>query len=105
MVRAPPGANVHPECHPRYLLATLSVGPFIFAACWALNCAHRPHYIEHLRAEIQEVTDRLGWSKDAIGSMPKLDSFMKECMRMTPISPRKLNLDHLCIITVFQSRI
>jgi hypothetical protein len=37
--------------------------------------------------------------------MPKLDSFMKECMRMTPISPRKLNLDHLCIITVFQSRI
>ncbi|KIM22627.1 hypothetical protein M408DRAFT_282067 [Serendipita vermifera MAFF 305830] len=44
----------------------------------------RPQYIEPLREEIVEVTEKHGWTKEAIGTMPKLDSFMKECMRVCP---------------------
>lgn len=52
------------------------------------NCLYwllaRPQYIVPLRQEIEEITIRLGWSKEAIGAMIKLDSFVKECMRITP---------------------
>jgi cytochrome P450 len=49
----------------------------------------RPKYIIPLREEIEETVGRLGWTKDAIGQMPKLESFMKECMRMTPLGARE----------------
>jgi hypothetical protein len=45
----------------------------------------RPQYVAPLREEIEETVGRLGWTKDAIGQMPKLESFMKECMRMNPL--------------------
>ncbi|KAG8762350.1 hypothetical protein FRC15_008557, partial [Serendipita sp. 397] len=51
----------------------------------------RPEYIAPLREEIEEVTSKMGWTKNAIGSMPKLESFMKECMRMTPLGPQTMN--------------
>ncbi|KIM22630.1 hypothetical protein M408DRAFT_28548 [Serendipita vermifera MAFF 305830] len=61
----------------------------------SLNLGHalywllaRPKYIAPLREEIEETVGRLGWTKDAIGQMPKLESFMKECMRMTPLGAR-----------------
>ena len=50
---------------------------------------HSPQYFEPLLKEIMEVTARMGWTKDAIGAMPKLDSFMRESMRMNPFSTRK----------------
>ncbi|KIM22626.1 hypothetical protein M408DRAFT_282051 [Serendipita vermifera MAFF 305830] len=45
----------------------------------------RPQYLEPLREEIIEVTEKHGWTKEAVGTMPKLDSFMKECMRVCPV--------------------
>jgi hypothetical protein len=51
-----------------------------------LECSSffRPQYVAPLREEIEETVGRLGWTKDAIGQMPKLESFMKECMRINP---------------------
>lgn len=54
---------------------------FAHAMYWLLA---RPQYVAPLREEIEETVGRLGWTKDAIGHMPKLESFMKECMRMNP---------------------
>jgi cytochrome P450 len=42
-----------------------------------------------LREEIEETVGQLGWTKDAIGHMPRLDSFMKESMRMSPLGARE----------------
>ena len=51
-----------------------------------------PQYAEPLLQEITEVTSRFGWTKEAIGAMPKLDSFLKECMRVTPFETREYDL-------------
>lgn len=51
----------------------------------------RPEYIEPLRAEIAAVTEEMGWTKDALTHMVKLDSFMKESVRITPISSQALS--------------
>ncbi|KAG8831335.1 hypothetical protein FRC18_006753 [Serendipita sp. 400] len=58
----------------------------------SLNVTHiiywllaRPEYIAPLREEIESVTSRLGWTKNGISMMPKLESFMKECMRLGPL--------------------
>lgn len=48
-----------------------------------------PEYFEPLRQEIGDVTDRLGWTKDAIDSMPKIDSFIRESQRMNGLGTRK----------------
>ncbi|KAG8810861.1 hypothetical protein FRC17_002724, partial [Serendipita sp. 399] len=60
----------------------------------SLNITHaiywllaRPEYIKPLREEIENVTNEMGWSKTALGSMPKLESFMKETMRVSPLAP------------------
>ncbi|KIM22628.1 hypothetical protein M408DRAFT_332825 [Serendipita vermifera MAFF 305830] len=86
------------ECNAKNILNRLMITNFAAihtssstvtqALYWLLS---RPHYFEPLRAEILEVTERLGWTREAIGSMPKLDSFMKESMRMTPIGPQIMN--------------
>lgn len=45
----------------------------------------RPEHIEPLRVEISSVVAEYGWSKDAIRHMVKLDSFVKETQRLSPI--------------------
>lgn len=45
------------------------------------DLAARPEYIAPLRAEIEEVISRHGWTKDAMARLVKLDSFMKESSR------------------------
>lgn len=79
------------ERNPRDVLARLLITNFaaIHTSAMALTnglywLLARPQYVNPLLQEITEVTSRLGWSKEAIGAMPKLDSFLKECMRMNP---------------------
>lgn len=64
----------------------------------SLNLTHalywitaRPDYLEPMREEIEAVTSEMGWSKNAIGQMPKVESFMKECMRLVPLAPSTMN--------------
>ncbi|CAG7854401.1 Ent-kaurene oxidase; AltName: Full=Cytochrome P450 503A1; AltName: Full=Cytochrome P450-4 [Serendipita indica DSM 11827] len=58
----------------------------------SLNLTHalywitaRPEYVEPMREEIEAVITEMGWSKNAISHMPKVESFMKECMRVVPL--------------------
>ena len=41
-----------------------------------------PEYIEPLREEVETITAVDGWTKAAMGKMRKLDSFLKESMRL-----------------------
>ncbi|TEB19828.1 cytochrome P450 [Coprinellus micaceus] len=50
------------------------------------DLAIRPEYVEPLRAEIEEVIGAHGWTKEAMGHLVKLDSFMKESSRLAGIS-------------------
>jgi hypothetical protein len=45
-----------------------------------------PEYVQPLREEIETVTDEQGWSKASISKMTKLDSFVKETMRLSQIT-------------------
>ncbi|KAF5351080.1 hypothetical protein D9756_008457 [Leucocoprinus leucothites] len=44
------------------------------------------HYLLPLRQEIEEAVAEEGWTKNGLDKMIKLDSFIKETMRMHPIS-------------------
>ena len=44
-----------------------------------------PEYIGPLRAEVEEVIEREGWTKEALDQMYKVDSFIKESQRKTPL--------------------
>jgi cytochrome P450 len=48
------------------------------------NLAAYPEYAAPLREEIEAVVRAEGWTKTAMGKMPKLDSFLKETGRTTP---------------------
>ncbi|KAJ7204783.1 cytochrome P450 [Mycena pura] len=48
------------------------------------NLAANLEYIEPLRAEVESVVASRGWTKEAMGKMVKLDSFMKESARLKP---------------------
>ncbi|KAF5327947.1 hypothetical protein D9758_016776 [Tetrapyrgos nigripes] len=45
-------------------------------------CVQPSSVVAELRKEIEDVIDEYGWSKLAMGQMRKLDSFMKETVRM-----------------------
>ncbi|KZO94408.1 cytochrome P450 [Calocera viscosa TUFC12733] len=47
--------------------------------------AAHPEYTPALRMEIEAAVTQLGWTKDAINAMVKVDSFLKESMRVTGI--------------------
>ena len=49
------------------------------------DLAAHPEYIQPLRQEIEAVLKEEGWSKDSVAKMSKLDSFIKETMRLAPI--------------------
>ena len=61
------------------------------AACQALfDLCARPEYIDILRAEVKDVTDReQGFQKQSLTHMRKLDSFLRESQRLSPPSLRK----------------
>jgi hypothetical protein len=50
------------------------------------DLAPRPEYIEPLRAEVEEIINEFGWTKEAMGRMRKLDSFIRESSRFGGIS-------------------
>ncbi|PVG01140.1 cytochrome P450 [Serendipita vermifera] len=58
----------------------------------------RPRYIEPLREEIDAAIKQYGWTKRAIDRRHKLDSFLKECIRVSPFTidafPRKTLVDY-----------
>ena len=54
------------------------------------NLAARQEYIQPLREEIETAIRADGWTKEAMGHMHKLDSFIKESMRLAGIINGKL---------------
>ncbi|RLL97453.1 hypothetical protein CFD26_102009 [Aspergillus turcosus] len=52
----------------------------------------RPEYIEPLRENVQaSLKQHGGWTKDTIESMTKVDSFIKECQRLNPLTPSSIS--------------
>jgi len=45
--------------------------------------AANPQYIQLLREEVETIVEKDGWTKVALARMNKVDSFLKECQRMT----------------------
>ena len=50
------------------------------------NLATYPEYVQPLREEIETVIQEQGWSKASVAEMTKLDSFVKETMRVSQIA-------------------
>ena len=48
------------------------------------NLTTYPEYMQPLRDEIEAVIQEHGWSKASVAKMTKLDSFVKETMRLSP---------------------
>ncbi|EIW62395.1 cytochrome P450 [Trametes versicolor FP-101664 SS1] len=48
------------------------------------HLASSPQYVQILREEVDGVFAHEGWSKAALGKMRKLDSFLKEVLRLNP---------------------
>ena len=47
-----------------------------------LNLAAHPEFVAPMREEVLAVTTEEGWTKIAVGKMQKVDSFIKETMRL-----------------------
>ncbi|KAF8128435.1 cytochrome P450 [Boletus edulis] len=43
--------------------------------------AANPQYLQPLRAEVEDIVEKDGWSKVAVDKMRRVDSFLKECLR------------------------
>jgi cytochrome P450 len=50
------------------------------------NLTSHPQYIECLREEVREVTEQYGWTKDSMGMMVKMESFLRESQRVSGTS-------------------
>jgi Cytochrome P450 len=50
------------------------------------NLATNPQHVKVLRDEIKEIIDKEGWTKDAIRKMHKVDSYLKETMRVEGVT-------------------
>jgi cytochrome P450 len=50
------------------------------------DLATRPEYVQPMRDEVESVIEEEGWSKAAVDKLRKLDSFVKESLRLSPIS-------------------
>lgn len=55
------------------------------------HLAANPEYAAPMREEIQRVADQEGWSKAAFGNMHKLDSFVRESLRVNGIGSVSMN--------------
>ena len=52
------------------------------------NLLEYPEYIDSLRAEVESVlAEEGGWTKQGLTKLRKMDSFMKETLRMNPTTP------------------
>lgn len=60
-----------------------------------------PHYVQPLRDEIISVLHEGGWKKNSLYNMKRLDSFMKESLRIRPINQSKpcQTTSHIAFIT------
>jgi hypothetical protein len=52
------------------------------------NLAAHPEYIAPLREEIEFLVTSEGWEKSTLAKMRKLDSFLKESLRLHPLAAR-----------------
>ncbi|KAG2005613.1 cytochrome P450 [Coprinopsis cinerea AmutBmut pab1-1] len=52
-----------------------------------LELAARQEYVAPLRSEVEDAIDELGWTKEAMSKMHKLDSFIKETCRLKGLMP------------------
>jgi cytochrome P450 len=48
-----------------------------------------PEYMQPLREEVEEVVKSEGWTKAGLDQMHKIDSFIRESQRLSPLSNRK----------------
>jgi hypothetical protein len=48
-----------------------------------------PQYLPILREEASQVIGECGWTKDALDRLSKLDSFIRETQRLSPLASRK----------------
>ena len=49
------------------------------------NLAANPQFIQPLREEVEAIVEREGWSRTSLSKMRKVDSFLKETVRMEGI--------------------
>ena len=63
------------------------------------NLAAYPQYVQPLREEIEAVIQEQGWSKASVTKMTKLDSFVKETMRLSPTTACTYLICHHFICT------
>ncbi|KAF2109357.1 cytochrome P450 [Lophiotrema nucula] len=69
-----------------------------------LNCmfdlAYRPEIIPELREEVVKAVSAFGWTKKGLNEMKKIDSFMVESQRVTPMSSTQMTRGVLKDITL-----
>jgi cytochrome P450 len=53
-----------------------------------------PQYLSTLREEADQVIGECGWTKDALDRLEKLDSFIRETQRLSPLAPGKDSVTH-----------
>ncbi|CDO73010.1 hypothetical protein BN946_scf185007.g64 [Trametes cinnabarina] len=63
------------------------------------HLAERPEYMEPLREEIESIVREEGWTKNAMGRMWKLDSFLRESLRYNGIGLASLTRKALVDVT------
>jgi hypothetical protein len=44
-----------------------------------------PQYLQPLREEVEATVSKEGWTKSAMSKLYKVDSFLKESMRLNPL--------------------
>jgi Cytochrome P450 len=52
------------------------------------HLAAEPKYASALREEVEAVVKELGWTKEALDRMLKIDSFLKESQRLNGLGNR-----------------
>lgn len=56
------------------------------------DLAIHPEYVKEMREEAEAAIADYGWSKAAVQNMRKVDSFMKESLRLNTVGSRKFSL-------------
>ncbi|KAG9308978.1 cytochrome P450 [Chiua virens] len=53
--------------------------------------AANPQYVQPLREEVERIVEKDGWTKAALVKMRKVDSFLKECLRIEGINTASIS--------------
>ena len=67
------------------------------------DIATRPEYVEPMRKELEAMIREEGLSKVSIGKLRKLDSFIKESLRLSPIGACKSSAQAIRATYLLQS--